>query len=704
MLKGFPTSNQLDHISGYSEQNTRSLSLAVVGFAGKGPVNTPIKINNLQQLRTTLGFPEADSYLIYAVEQYLAVGSEVFVYRAVDKATTATIPIPGANNLVRTHSTVKEPYTFKTNQFFRWRLDGILSSKTLVVLATDEEGITAEQLASELNDQLNSKDGIEFYGKDYISVRTTKTSKSELELVSVQDAMYGPWGATGLGSEMEPAIIVGSKEPYDFNNLECVTLQLIIGGSKNITVDDNVQTINLSSFAGKICAAEDVADYINKVELPLLPGGWKAFARNETLGFRTNHSGRDASILIKPGRVANKIFGFSTQEAKGKSPKDGAIFLSTQENEDISFTITADSPGVSGNNTRVDIVNEPDSNTFTLKIYHDGVQVESWGQLTKDKTNRFYVESFINLVSDWIKVIDNKNNNMPPKNGSYNIGDERIVGSVKGTNGVNNEKLITNGIYTFIDNNIDIDIITAPGFSSQEVIKTLNDVCKERKDCIFLVDPPMELDAVSAAEWAEDYKMDLGASFWPWVKIRDTYNRNNVWVPPSIAAITAITRSDSLSSPWMPPVGATRGITPGVLDVFYTEDRKIIEKSNINPICHYLGPDSFALCGQKTLGGNGINVIRLMFYIEKRIRKFINSRTLEFGNKEFRERFVAVSEHVLSLVKNGRGIHSYTIQVDESRAKIGVQSKESGTMYINFHREGEMDNLNKETHGYNSTD
>ena len=720
MLKGFPTSNRIGQgkfaEADLTVPHQSYNNIALIGFTSKGPINTPTTVRDSRQLRTLFGLPHPDqreSNLLYAAEQCLLVGTKVLIYRAADKsAKAASIPIPGADNLVRTHSPWPEPYVFHANQFFRWKLDGTISNKTLVVLATEEDGISATQLAEELNDQLSPKDGIQFYvhNEKYLGVRTMLISKSELELVSIQDAMYGPWGVTGFGSQMRPAEKIGKSETglYDLEFEENLGIEIIVTGSDNPTVDNTIQKVNLKGLEGKINKVSDIVDYINNIELPLLPGGWRAFAAGNALGFRTKHAGRDASIVVKPGRASTKIFCFDTNTATGKSPKDEAIFFgSKSQNDEVSITVFADSPGVDGNNTKVVIINDAETATFTIDVYNDGVQVESWGQLTKNKDSRFYVESFVNLVSDWIRVTDNPNSGVPPKNGTYMLGDERVSGSTKGCDGIpadlaDQDVLLAGdpetktGVYSLTNAMFDVDMVAVPGHSSDVVIKALLNVSKDNT-CMAIIDPPMGLSASETLAWIKPYKSDSAAIFWPWVQIRDAYNRRNVWVAPSGSVMATIARSDTLSAPWHAATGQARGIVPGVLDVFNRpshEETNLLNGSVVNPITHYLTTDSFAVSSQKTLQGGKVITRRTLFYIEKRIRKAIDKLTgYDLSDDDIRNKISQVCEYVLGQVKSGRGIHNYTIEMsdemnatgvdkqEELRARIGVQPREASEVY-----------------------
>lgn len=702
MLKGFPTSNRIN-ASKFAETTSVSHNnntMALVGFASKGPINIPVAIKDNRQLRKTFGPPHPDqkeSNLLYAAEQCLLVGAELLICRAGnDSAKTASIAIPGADNLVKTHSNWPEPYIFHTNQFFRWKLDRKLSGKTLVVLATEEQGISAAQLADELNDQLSPKDGIDFYvyKEKYLGVRTTLTSKNELELISIQDAMYGPWGVTGLGPQMGPAEKIGiPQEEYNFEFEENLIIELVVSGSTNPTIDNIVQIVKLKGLEGKKNSIGDIVDYINNIELPLLPGGWRAFASGNALGIRTKHVGRDATLIVKFNN-ASKIFGFDSMPAIGKSPKDEAIFFGSKNSDGLpSLTIYADSPGTEGNNTKVIITNDKESDVFTIDVFSNGVQVESWGQLTKNQDSRLYVESFINLFSEWIKIKDNTENINPPKNGTYLLGDEKSAASTKGCDGIpenlaHQDDLLTNTLQSLA--NTEIDMIAIPGHSSEKVIDALLEFCN--KKCMAIIDPPIEFSFKETTNWAKKFKSDYGAIFWPWVQVRDAYNRRNVWIPPSGSVMATIAKSDALSGPFY---AATAGIVPGIMNVFkHPSNKEISSDSSINQILHRKNNDSFIVNSQKTLFNGEVNTTRILFFIGKKIRSYIHKLTIgyELSQDKFQDIIHEVCKRVLEETKNNRGIHDYEIfyekinatgidKKEEIKAKIGIKPREASKVY-----------------------
>jgi len=131
-------------------------------------------------------------------------------------------------------------------------------------------------------------------------------------------------------------------------------------------------------------------------------------------------------------------------------------------------------------------------------------------------------------------------------------------------------------------------------------------------------------------------------------------------------------------------------------------------RNAINPIVQFVDFDGFVVWGQKTLQRrptalDRVNVRRLMFYLEKRIRAA--SRTLLFDphDDELRAQFVRLATAILTEVQVGRGVTDFRVKCDaelnppdvidrnEMRARIGVQpTRAVEFIFIEFsiHRTG----------------
>ena len=775
ILKGFPPSNTISPSVRIAEKDLSFIApeqsthiAGLVGFASKGPVNLPVAISTSRQLHTVFGNPHpdmGDPFLIYAADQYLLVANTLYVVRVADidpvsdeQATTATVDVPAAGSIIEIESATAEPYTFDEDSFFRWKLNGELSTKTLVVLA---DTYTCDDLVTALNDQLDiDNDGIEFYnnGSDEISVKTVWAygPASSLEFVSVQNAIYGGSvsdplsirdNPTGLGTGMTRASVTGANDRwpingyqvaghYEFTGLTDQVIEIVVDGTDNVLIDQVVQTITFADGAA-YTSINDVLTDINdqKVENGgTLPGGWTAVASGTQLRFVTNHHGADARLRIKP--TSTEVFGLSTLTVSGTTPSGttgavnietlGLVFGGANTGGDVTFTINADSPGIDGNYTQVVITNSGVQPSFNMEIYTNGVQVEAWGNLTKNDASRFYVETYLALVSDYIRVLDNTLIGAGPTAGTYDLTggsdgipsdpdqqDVLLMGSPLGYT----------GIYTLSEpEQVNIDLIAVPGHSSTAVVQELLMFCRDyRQDCLAIIDTPFGLTVKEVVAWQNGthplnntkFDSDFGALYWPWVKIYDPYNKVDVWCPPSGSIMAVIARSDFLGAPWFAPAGLTRGVVPNITDVYSRptlEERDTMygNRNCVNPIVQFADVAGFVVFGQKTLQRtptalDRINVRRLMFYIEKAIRTASRSLLFDPNDETFRSKFVTLAKTILTQVRVGRGLTDFIIKADtelntpdvidrnEFRARIGVQpTRAAEFMFIEFsiHRTG----------------
>jgi hypothetical protein len=485
-----------------------------------------------------------------------------------------------------------------------------------------------------------------------------------------------------------------------------------------------------------------------------LPGGFEAVAVGDHVSLRTLHAGSDARLLVKSESSVFELLGFDAPlvdptdatsdagdyvTAEGGSPGGvsgdatvstyGVVRGDTNRFGDVSVTLTADSAGIEGNATQVVIKNNIREGNFIMEVYNNGVQVESWGNLSKDETSRYYVETFLSLVSDFVRATDNSSNPSPPLDGTYSLSG--------GSDGIPSDPddqdyfLIGNpigstGIYALSEpEQIDLDIVAIPGHSSTGVVLALIDMVQNmRMDAMAIIDAPFGLTVKEIVAWQNGshplnttrFDSDFAALYWPWVKIRDTFNNVDVWVPPSGSVMAVYARNDSLAAPWFAPAGVNRGVVPGITDVFSRptlEERDLMygNRNAINPIVQYADFQDYVVWGQKTLQRrptalDRVNVRRLMFVIEKRIRQASKFLLFEPHDEIFRARFVDIATAILQEIQVGRGLTDFIIKADEEintpdvidrnefRARIGVQpTKAVEFMFIEFsiHRTGSFE-------------
>lgn len=771
ILRGFPPSGSISPQVKISENDLSFIApeqnfnrAGVIGFSSKGPINIPTLVTTVTDLHRKFGHghPDVgDPYLVYAGEQFLQLGTELWVVRVGDddpvsdeRAIIADVDVPAAGGQIIVQGNVPETFTFVGDHFFKWKLNGVLASKTLVVLGDDTLGTvySCSDLVDSLNDQLvPTIDGIEFFcnGSNEIGIRSTFAygPTATLEMVSVSNAIYGgsdltddlfgglqpePGAITGLGTGMTRGVSVGANDRYpndgyqtagiwDFTALTGLNLQVVVDGTDSVLIDNINQIVDLSALEGLVNTSSDIVDEINnQIDTGMVPGGFRAYlvgGVGPNIGISTVHHGRDARMLIKPESTIGDIIGFDYLTAKGTSPSGmtGDVAVSTYgiisgtaNVSDISLTLTADSAGIDGNYTQVVVKNDTTQNTFSMEVYSNGDQVESWGNLTKDSNSSFYVGTYLATVSDYIRAEDNTLVGAPPADGTYSLSggadgipvdpddqDALIIG-----NDVN-----LTGMFALSDpEQIDIDLIAIPGHSSTNVILSLISLCEDyRQDCLAIIDPPFGLTVTEIIQWqngvhplnTERFDSDFAALYWPWLKTNDTYNNVDVWVPPSGSVLAAIARSDTLSAPWFAPAGTSRGIVPNVLDVFTRptlaeRDAMYGNRNCVNPIIQFVDVEGFLIWGQKTLQRkptalDRVNVRRMLFAAEKRIRAACRDLLFEPNDEIFRIRFESIVSTVLIDIQTRRGLTDFIIRDDETlntpdvidrnefRADIGIQ-------------------------------
>ena len=777
ILKGFPPSNTISPSVRIIEKDltyittTPSLhNVAIVGFASKGPVNTPTIVSSLADLATVFGNPhpdDGDAYGIYAAQLALQVTNQLYYVRVADTsplsasaATIAEVEAVASGGKIDILSSTAGPYDFTGlgDKFFRFKLNGVLNDKTLVVL---EDVYTAAQLKDVLNDQLDSDiDGIEFYNTgSVIGIRSVWAYglASELEFVSVTDMLVG--GAVsstnnlvGLGTNMTQASVVGTEDRYpddayhsagewDFTGVTGLGMTVVLTGTDNVNIDNVAQDLDLSSLEGNtyVSTSSLVTAINNAISSSSLPGGFSVTDSGDNVVISTDTYGRTSSLAVKATSTIDTLLGLSNNPASGTSPAGasddiGATgygrFTGTDNSTNVpSFTITADSYGVEGNYTEVVITNDTSGGTFTMKVFSNGNPVESWGSLTKKTSSQYYIGTYLSLVSDFVRIVDNVSEPSPPANTTN--GGIALSGGNDGvpTDPDDQDTLLIgspvgySGLYALSEpEQIDVDLIAVPGHSSTRVILAMLDVCENyRADCLAIVDPPFGLTPQEIISWQNGshplnttrFDSDFGALFWPWIKMRDTTNNQYVWVPPSGAVLAAISRSDSLSFPWFAPAGYTRGVVPGVLDVYSKptgaeRDLMYGYRNCINPIISFPDISDFVIWGQKTLQRSPsaldrINVRRLMFYIEKNVKSSSKYLLFEPNTESLQERFLATANQLLQSVQANSGVYDFIVKCDaelnttdvidrnELRARIGVQPIRSAEfIFIEFslHRTG----------------
>jgi uncharacterized protein len=178
---------------------------------------------------------------------------------------------------------------------------------------------------------------------------------------------------------------------------------------------------------------------------------------------------------------------------------------------------------------------------------------------------------------------------------------------------------------------------------------------------------------------ARGLNSSYACAYYPWVQIRDTINGNVVFMPPSVAAIGAMSYTDRVRAPWFAPAGFNRGgLSSGVAGLpvinvtqkLTSKERDTLYDANINPIASFPN-EGIVIFGQKTLqitrsALDRINVRRLLLYVKKGIATIASDILFEPNVQETWDRFIGRAEPFLADVKARFGLTDYKLILDKT--------------------------------------
>lgn len=337
---------------------------------------------------------------------------------------------------------------------------------------------------------------------------------------------------------------------------------------------------------------------------------------------------------------------------------------------------------------------------FKVTIRESGVVKEVYDNVTNvsarialDPDNS--VEARINGVSQYVTAIFQSDGNP-----SDDINTGNWYGLTGGNDGVPGaadyqSKVLPDGrlggLGALADGDkVTINLIACPGVAAElsdanKVVETaLLEVAKTRGDCLALIDPSNTAQNPQQAREFINGKGSFGgasmnssfaAYYWPWVKVYDAYNKQQVWTPPSGVVAGAMAFNDRVSQPWFAPAGLTRGGVSYALDIGYNTtlgEREALYASGevVNPIVNFPG-DGVAIFGQKTTQRNNsalnrVNVRRLLNYATKIIST--STRVLLFEPNDSRTwtRFRNLVNPILDQIKTDRGLIDFKVICDQT--------------------------------------
>ena len=253
--------------------------------------------------------------------------------------------------------------------------------------------------------------------------------------------------------------------------------------------------------------------------------------------------------------------------------------------------------------------------------------------------------------------------------------------------------------------NVNMDLLAIPGVNKSTITDRMIEVADDRQDCLALIDledaytPAAETNTGESAGTAAGvistararlFDSSYAAAYHPWVRVNDPGgNGTIVAVPPTVAAIGAIGKSQKLSYPWFAPAGFNRGgisqlggangpLVTSTAETLNKANRDDLYETNINPIARLQG--DFVIFGQKTLQQvpsalDRINVRRLMIFVKKRIGEIADTILFDNNIEATWNRFSTRANRVLGTIQSQGGIVDYKVQLDSSTTTPDLQDR-----------------------------
>ena len=341
-------------------------------------------------------------------------------------------------------------------------------------------------------------------------------------------------------------------------------------------------------------------------------------------------------------------------------------------------------------------------------VYYDGKEVSNYQRVSWDDptSSKYIVTLLANDAYLNLDVVDEDNDNglIPLPDGTWSLADDQlptnilstqaeVVSYTKGTNGwemsggaitsmsadfVNALQKISNPeVYEF-------NLVYAPPAFDSVVQNAIQNLCESRRDCFGVLDAaPFGLGLAVAQNLSfvsevNDRTSNLNSSYvaayWPWLHDYDSDNKQYVWLPPSIYALTQMVYTDNVSDPWFATAGLTRGkITASDIEYSPTASERDIlygDTAIVNPIVKFVN-EGIAIWGQKTAqrtntATNRINVRRLMIYAEKLIAKMARGFLFEPNDSANWTAFARQANSILEPIRQRRGLYTYSVVCDST--------------------------------------
>jgi hypothetical protein len=679
---------EVDLTLGRIDQSNEQIG-ALVGPFEKGPINTPILINNEQELIKIFGKPKVEdeqNEYWYSASNYLTYGGKLRVIRVGDETSqsgrlynanvgvvniSVELRIFNSEDFELNHSNATEwYYSAKTpgswandlkvcviDNFADQTISGVSTSELQVGFAVTQyssggavTGTNIRQYGGYLRGLITGIGNSEFYVKVQDLYETNEIFLSEEEGFQ-QNPEFIPvnYIKTGLNVESPFAFRSGADAELDFyvqDSSGNLVTTISIDGGVNLTDWYDTQTLGLENsniFWRSIAPKPGTSQYV----------GERGGKNDELHVVIVDETG---TVTGTSGNIVEKYINLSKASDAKISPSRNIFYREFIDNISEFIYIGANEDGVASGLSAVG----PNSKEYILKSAEFGnvAQNNSFDVIGKktyslsggtDYSGGFFIKGYEALPSEILSGYELLSNPV-----EYNIN-YLIGGPFTGTSEL----------------------------EAQAKANTIISVAEQRKDCIAVLSPYKNailnttnssaqtsnilrfFSPITSSSYAV---LDSGYKY-----TFDRFNNKFFYMACNSDVAGLMARTSINNQPWFSPAGSVRGNLNNVVKLAYNpskDQRDQLYTNRINPIIANSGL-GFILFGDKTAlsypsAFDRINVRKLFLTLEKSIEQAARAQLFEFNDAITRTNFINIVEPYLRDVRAKRGITEFLIVCDES--------------------------------------
>lgn len=475
-----------------------------------------------------------------------------------------------------------------------------------------------------------------------------------------------------------------------------VSIGAIVGPSDRGPIMDRVLVTSVRQFIETFGAPNPKTGYMHYAALTFLEQSSRLYVTrvasrlNDVLTAGAFLSVDDATATVPVLRLNNFDDGSSQPLGKYDPYNTLSFDPSTPGVENILAFFCAINPGTWNNglylairpSNKRGIAVPDDPSLFWVDVFMDyksprQMPVESFLVSRDFRTDGFgrqmNIEEVINHRSAYIRV--RQNPYAVPVLPFLTTAHEFLSGATNGSPAEEGQVALGWDLYRDPEQ-LDVNILIQGGYPSTAVQLKMDDICQDRMDCISVLDVPSGEQGVSPAISFRRNALNLDSSrsamYSPDIKILDTYNDREIFVPPSGHAAAAYARTDAVAETWFAPAGMDRGRLNilGIRQIYNQGDRDALADAQINVIRVIPGA-GYKIWGADTLQTmasalSNVNVRRLLNFIEKSISIAALYSVFEPNDAILQQRLKDMVNRFLQPIKYGEGLYSFTVVCDES--------------------------------------